>query len=180
MSRPDWAVRSARKTKADQHLLEAFDCADPAIDWQVEVQSFVRRELHAWAFDRMAARQDPRLLFLFERRSKRLVGVAAHERVAMKAGRRRIAATKVELVALASAWHGKRFPSGERASDVLMSAVMADISQRVPPRHARVFAVVHEDNVRSIVLLRRHGLTEELSRPTELSRYRRLITGHRE
>lgn len=178
MSRPEWTIRSARKT--DQRALEAFECADSTIDWQVEVQSFVRRELCAWAFDPMAAQQDPRLLLLLERRTGYLVGVAAHERVTLKAGRRRIAATKLELVALATSWHGKRFPGGQRASDVLMSAVMTDISQRVPPRDARVFAVVHEDNLRSIALLRRHGLTDELSRATELSSYRRLVTGHRD
>ncbi len=59
-----------------------------------------------------------------------------------------------------------------------MSAAMTDISTRVPPRDARVFAVVHEDNVRSIALCKRHGLVAEMSRATDLSRYRRLVTAH--
>lgn len=56
---------------------------------------------------------------------------------------------------------------------------MTDIAQRVPPRDARVFAVVHEDNERSIALCKRHGLVAEMSRPNGLPQYRRLITEHR-
>ena len=55
-----------------------------------------------------------------------------------------------------------------------MAAAMTDINSRRPPRDARVFAVVHEDNTRSLAVLRRFGLTEEMSRPTPY--YRRLIT----
>jgi hypothetical protein len=33
-----------------------------------------------------------------------------------------------------------------------MSAVMTDVSSRLPPRDARVFAVVHEDNHRSLAV----------------------------
>ena len=68
------------------------------------------------------------------------------------------------------------FVTGERASDVLMSAVMTDVSARVPPRDARVFALVHEDNQRSIALCHRHGLVEEMSRPHP--DYRRIVTQH--
>jgi RimJ/RimL family protein N-acetyltransferase len=57
-----------------------------------------------------------------------------------------------------------------------MSAAMTDISARVPPRDARVYAIVHEDNRRSIALCRRHGLTEEMSRPHPS--YRRVVTPH--
>lgn len=57
---------------------------------------------------------------------------------------------------------------------VLMSSIVADVIARVPPRAARIFAVVHEDNARSLALCRRHGLTEELSRPHPA--YRRLVT----
>jgi hypothetical protein len=49
-----------------------------------------------------------------------------------------------------------------RASDVIMSAVMADIEHRVPPRHARVFAVVHEDNARMLALIEKR---RNLNRP---------------
>ena len=88
------------------------------------------------------------------------------------------AATKLEVIAIARAWQGQRFSSGERASDVLMSAVMTDVSKRVPPRDAGVFAIVHEENSRSVDLCQRHGFTEELSRPESLSDYRRLVTAH--
>ena len=75
-------------------------------------------------------------------------------------------------------WQGRSFASGERASDVLMSAVMTDVSSRVPPRDARVYAIVHEDNHRSLAVCHRHGLTEEMSRPHPS--YRRIVTPHKE
>ena len=59
-----------------------------------------------------------------------------------------------------------------------MAAVMTDVSSRVPPRGARVYAIVHEDNHRSLAVCRRHGLTEEMSRPHPS--YRRIVTPHRE
>ena len=61
---------------------------------------------------------------------------------------------------------------------ILMSAVMTDVSSRVPPRDARVYAIVHEDNHRSLAVCRRHGLTEEMSRPHPS--YRRVVTPHRD
>jgi hypothetical protein len=104
--------------------------------------------------------------------------VAAHEKVILqRADGTGFAATKIEVIALSTAWQGRSFTTGERASDVLMSALMTDIARRVPPRDARVFAIVHEDNSRSLSLLRRHGLTDELSRPAP--QYRRPITPHR-
>lgn len=69
-------------------------------------------------------------------------------------------------------WQGHSFPEGERASDVLKSAVMTDVSARAPARDARVYAIVHEDNHRSLALCRRHGLTEEMSRPPQLPKDR--------
>jgi hypothetical protein len=53
---------------------------------------------------------------------------------------------------------------------------MTDVSARVPPRDARVFAVV-QDNHRSLALCERYGLVEEISRPHP--DYRRLVTSHR-
>jgi hypothetical protein len=179
MSRSQWVVRSARKTRKDRALLESFACADTTVTWQAEVESFIRTHLFDWAFDPLAAAQDPRLLLVLVRSTGELIGVAAHERVTLTGRARvRIAATKLEVVAVARTWQGRRFPMGERVSDVVMSAAMTDIAVRVPPRDARVLAVVHEDNVRSIALCQRHGLVAEMSRPTELSHYRRLVTAH--
>jgi len=93
----------------------------------------------------------------------------------------RFPATKLEVVAVATAWQGRRFEEGAvdrpRVSDVVMSAVMTDVSARVPPRDARVFAVVHEENSRSLALCRRYGLVLEMTRPDPS--YRRLVTDHR-
>lgn len=106
-------------------------------------------------------------------------GGGAHERTQLRYGRRKaFAATKLEVVAIARNWQGQRFKSGERVSDVLLSAVMTDVADRVPPRYARVFAIVHAKNLRSLTLCVRHGLVEELSQVDP--GYRRLVTAHQQ
>lgn len=176
MSGALWRVRSGRP--ADRRLLAEFSCADPKVTWQAEVEYFIRTQLVDWAFDPHAVAGDPRVVLCFSAATDELVGVAAHEGVQLAGGDGvQFAATKLEVVALASDWQGQRFRNGERASDVVMSAVMTDISARRPPRDARVFAVVHEDNVRSVALCQRYGLTDEMSRPHPS--YRRLVTAHR-
>jgi len=176
MSEPGWRVRSGRP--ADGDLLASFTCADAAVGWQVEVEQFIRSQLINWTFDPHAQSGDPRLLLAFVTATNELFGVAAHERVTLQGGDgARFNATKLELLAIVTPWQGRRFRTGERASDVLMSTVMTDISARVPPRDARVFALVHEDNERSIALCRRHGLVDEMSRPHP--DYRRLVTLHK-
>jgi hypothetical protein len=175
MSEPEWRIRSARP--ADRDLLASFTCADPAVAWQAEVERFIRTQLISWTFDPNAASGDPRLLLAFVAATEELFGLAAHEREILQGGDgARFHATKLEVVAIAAPWQGRRFQGGERASDVLMSAVMTDVSARVPPRDARVFALVHEDSQRSIALCRRHGLIEEMSRPHPS--YRRIVTPH--
>ncbi|MDQ0365190.1 hypothetical protein [Catenuloplanes indicus] len=73
--------------------------------------------------------------------------MAAHEKVILQGDSGTgFAAAKIEVVAIATAWQGRSFTTGERASDVLMSAVLTDVARRVPPRDARVFAIVHEEN----------------------------------
>jgi hypothetical protein len=162
---------------ADRKLLGSFTCADTKVPWQAEVEEFIRTHLINWTFDPHAADGDPRLLLAFTA-SGDLFGVAAHERVTLQGDDgSQFYATKLEVLAVTLWWQGRRFRAGERASDVLMSAVMTDVSARVPPRDARVFGIVHEDNHRSIAVCRRHGLTEEISRPHPS--YRRIVTPHR-
>jgi hypothetical protein len=171
-----WRIRPG--SPDDRELLASFACADPAIRWQAEVQQFIQVQLTDWAFDPQAADGDPRLLLALTTAGD-LFGVAAHERVILQAGDGTcFPATKLEVVGVALKWQGRSFPTGERASDVLMSAVMADVSSRIPPRDARVFAIVHEDNYRSLAICHRHGLTEEMSRPHPS--YRRVVTPHKE
>lgn len=176
MTPPDWLIRAGRA--ADRSLLSSFCCADAAHPWQTEVEQFIQKQLlDEWALAPGATDDDPRLLLGFTGQGE-LFGVAAHEKVVLqRSGRPSFAATKLEVVAVATAWQGRRFASGERVSDVLMSAVMTDVARRIPPRDARVFAIVHEDNHRSLSLLRRHGLVEEMSRPHP--QYRRPVTAHR-
>jgi hypothetical protein len=170
-----WHIRAGNP--GDRELLASFACADPAVRWQLEVEQFIQTQLVDWTFDPGANDGDPRLLLAFTS-SGGLFGVAAHEGATLRVGdNTRFAATKLQVVAVELKWQGRCFPTGERASDVLMSALMADVSARVPPRDARVLAVVHEDNQRSLAVCRRHGLTEELSSPAP--GYRRLVTPHR-
>lgn len=181
MSKREWSLRSIRKTQHDRARLAAFSCADQLVRWQLEVENFVRQDLFEWRFAPQARENDPRVLLLLHAPTAELIGVAAHERLRLQTSRaERFWATKLEVVAVATAWQGKRFRGGLRASDVLMSGVMSDIAARVPPRFARVMALVHEDNSRSIQLCIRHGFTEELSRVADLPEYRRLLTEHRE
>lgn len=136
--------------------------------------------LFDWRYAPLAQDNDPRVLLLFHAQTSALIGVSAHERVILQAGNgETFHATQLEVVALSTDWQSNRFSTGERASDVLMSATMSDVKARVPPRFARLLAVVHQDNHRSVAVCRRHGLTEELSRPDQLPQYRRLLTAHR-
>lgn len=176
MTGDGWLIRPGNPR--DRKLLASFACADPAVKWQLEVERFIQLQLADWAFDPRAAEGDPRLLLAFAQAGD-LFGVAAHERVILRAADgTQFPATKLEVVAVARKWQGRSFSTGDRASDVLMSALMTDVSARVPPRDARVFAIVHEDNHRSLAVCRRHGLTEEMSNPSP--GYRRLVTPHRE
>lgn len=176
MSKTEWRIRSGQPT--DRELLASFTCADPVVGWQAEVEQFIRTRLIDWTFDPYAVSGDPRLLVALVAATGEQFGVAAHERVILEGGDgAQFHATKLEVLAIATPWQGRRFRTGERASDVLMSAVMTDISARVPPRDARVFALVHKDNERSLAVCRRHGLIEEMSRPHP--DYRRIVTPHR-
>lgn len=178
MTLSEWVVRPVKRT--DRKRLAAFSCALDAEPWTAEVEDFIRHDALAWAFAEGAKDDDPRFLLMLERQSGGIIGVAAHERSLLRASNGEVfAATKLHVVAICVSWQGRRFTTGDRASAVLMSATMQDIAKRVPPRDARVFAVVHEDNARSIALCRRYGFTQELSRPVQGPNYRRLITEHK-
>jgi hypothetical protein len=176
MTGAGWRIRPG--SPDDREILASFACADQTIRWQTEVEEFIQTQLTDWAFDPHASAADPRLLVAVTADGD-LFGVAAHERVTLQTGDGSgFPATKLEVVAVALKWQGRSFPGGERASDVLMSAVMTDVSSRVPPRDARVYAIVHQDNHRSFAVCQRHGITEEMSRPHPS--YRRIVTPHKE
>ncbi len=171
-----WLVRPA--VASDRAALQAFSCAQPGAPWEEEVEAFVRDRLWEWASDPRAKSNDPRLLLLLESATGNLLGVAAHEKIVLLGpGKKEFAASRLHLLAIVRDWQGRRFGSGERVSDVMFSAALKDITDRVPPRHARVFAVVHEKNERSLKACRRHGFTEELDRVSPA--YRRLLTAHK-
>jgi hypothetical protein len=173
-----WRLRSIRNTSKDRGRLARFKCADVSVAWQAEVEDFVQNHLFDWRYAPLAHDNDPRVLLLLSAATDELIGIAAHERVILQANEASFRATKLEVVAIETDWQGGTI-AGQRVSDVLMSGAMTDIIARVPERFARVLAVVHEDNERSIKVCRRYGFTEELSRSEQLPEYRRLLTAHR-
>jgi RimJ/RimL family protein N-acetyltransferase len=176
MSEPSWLVRTA--IQDDGELLARFRSATSDAKWDVEVEQYISSgRLLAWWSDPLATPLDRRLLLLIDRETGEVVGVAAHQLESFFDGEAELAGSHLYVAALARDWQGKAFPGGERASDVLMSAVMEDVTSRVPPRYARVYGIVHEDNVRSLQLCARFGLTEEMSRNDP--EYRRIVTPDR-
>lgn len=172
MSAPGWRIRVA--TDADRGKLAAFRCADPKVGWQLEVERFIQNRLLDWAFEPRAAQDEPRVLLVLHKQTQDLVGVAAHERLMLRApDATTFEGTKLEVIAVAVPWQGQLLGTTERASDVVMSAAMTDIRARVPPRSPRIVASVHEENVRSLALCRRHGFTTDLERVDPA--YRRLV-----
>lgn len=171
-----WRVRLANKK--DRKRLAKFACADPTVDWSREVEHVVRNDLLEWALAEGAKKDDPRLLLVFDVASEDLVGLAAHERVSLGSCEEdKVDATKLYLAAVSKDWQGKSFANGARVSHVVMDAAMTDVTTRRPKRDARVYAVVHKDNVKSIALCRRAGLVHEIKR--EHPDYVRLVTEHR-
>jgi hypothetical protein len=110
MSNAGWHVRPA--IPDDRKLLASFACADPAVRWQAEVEQFIQAQLIDWAFDPHADAGDPRLLLAFTTAGG-LFGVAAHERVTLRAGDgTSFPATKLEVVGVALGWQGRSFQRG--------------------------------------------------------------------
>jgi hypothetical protein len=83
MTGAGWHIRPG--SPDDRKLLASFACADLAVRWQAEVEQFIQAQLIDWAFDPHADAGDPRLLLAFTTAGD-LFGVAAHERVILRAG----------------------------------------------------------------------------------------------
>jgi hypothetical protein len=163
MTSPAWQVRVA--TEDDRARLTRFRCASGEEPWEREVEVQIRDYLLDWALEKGAAADKPTILLVFDAASGDLVGVAAHERQFLGTNALdKVAATKIHLAAVAKKWQGKTFSSGERVSHVVMNAVLTDIATHVPPRDPRVFAIVHEDNAKSLALCKRFRLVKELLR----------------
>lgn len=175
MTVPAWIFRTPRKK--DRVQLSTFKCASAGESWDGEVEDYINNSAFAWATSAQAKHVDHRLLLLSERSSDALVGVVGHELADLTDGHTTFAATLLTVIAIATAWQGRRFSSGERVSDVLVSGAMQDISRRRPSRDRWVFAKVHEDNDKAIRLCRRFGLTHEMSQTDPP--YRRLISAKR-
>ena len=169
-----WQVRVA--TEKDRALLTGFRCASKE-PWERDVEVEIQNHLLDWALAEGAAADDPTILLVFDASSRVLVGVAAHERQFIGTNALdKVPATKIYLAAVSSKWQGRKFSSGDQVSHVVMSAVLTDIATRVPPRDPRIFAIVHEQNTRSLALCKRFGLVKELQRSNPS--YVILVTHH--
>jgi hypothetical protein len=98
---------------------------------------------------------DPRVLLLHRGDPLDVIGVAAHAKSELHAGRREVPARRLQVFALRADLQGSSI-SGTRLSSLLISAAVEDASIRDPS--ARPYAVVHHENLRSIGLLARAGL----------------------
>ncbi len=163
-------------TEKDRSLLTRFRCASKE-PWEREVEIEIQNRLLDWALAEGAAADAPTILLLFDVSSSVLVGIAAHERQSLGTNALdKVPATKIHLAAVSSKWQGKKFSNGDQVSHVVMNAVLTDIATRVPPRDPRVFAIVHEHNMRSLALCKRFGLIKELQRTHQS--YLTLVTEH--
>ena len=96
MTETGWHIRLG--SPGDRELLASFACADLAVRWQTEVEQFIQTQLTDWALDPHADAGDLRLLLAFTVAGD-LFGVAAHERVILRAGDgTSFPATKLEVV----------------------------------------------------------------------------------
>jgi hypothetical protein len=96
MTGAGWQIRPG--SPGDRELLASFACADPPVRWQIEVEQFIQAQLTDWAFDPHADAGDPWLLLAFTMAGD-LFGVAAHERIILRAGDgTSFPATKLEVV----------------------------------------------------------------------------------
>lgn len=71
-----------------------------------------------------------------------------------------VLATRLQLMAIATPDQGRRLDGGDRLSDLLMRALIADA---IETRTTGVLtAIVAQDNVRSLVLCERNGLRSQV------------------
>lgn len=141
----------------DGHDLLSFCCwsGDPHEVWIHEVEEYVRR---------IALRTTFRTL-VFRSRGGELAGVSAFDRADVRlAGRRRTAAWRLEVVALALPWQGRWVnadiegcPSPMKAAEFVLRKTYERMLQ-IDARRVAVVARVHDDNRASMKTCERVGL----------------------
>jgi hypothetical protein len=149
-------VRDADKRR-DGHLLLSFRCSTDEDDelWIQEVEEYIR------AFALRTAHH----VLLFETDEGDLAGVSAFARQDVSpAGRRRVPAWRLEVIALSPAWQGKSVDADiagcaptMKASEYLLRSTFRRMLE-LDPRRVIVVARVHDDNRASMVAAGRVGL----------------------
>jgi len=163
--RPDnLAFRPAEES--DGPALAAFACSTGAW-YEDDVETFIRTS----ALARALAPESPYRLIVFMD-DERLIGVAGHHPELLLADTgeadesgdrsfRGMQATRLHVLALSVDQQGRRIGDGRRLSDLTMATL---ISEAMADRESAVLtAVVARDNLRSVALCSRHGLTSQIA-----------------
>lgn len=144
--------------------IDTFRCADPELDYQVEVERWIQDRLREWVFAHGASDDEPQLLAVLDDQTGELVGVFAHEHAFLQrdGDDRPIPAEKISVVAVGMRFQGKRDVENRRYSDIVMSSGLQAVEARTPPER-RVFGLVHIDNEDSFRLLERHNMRRRIT-----------------
>lgn len=150
-----FVVRAA--LDSDQSRLAAFRCAG---NWEYEreVEEFVQRRCLSHA----ASNPSYRLLLVFEH--DRLVGCTAHHpdlqvTLASETQAQAATITRLQLLALHLEQQGRRLDDGRKLVDLMFQTLIVDALQRGNP--SVLNAIVARDNVRSVAVCERNGLTSQ-------------------
>jgi hypothetical protein len=140
--------------KDDRAALEHFRCTEGGQpEYEREVQTWIRRDAIRDT-NRSATKWDQRLLLVYD--GDDLIAVGCHSRWGNIDGQ----PSRLWLVgAVALEYQGKRLSTGQRASEALVEVVVNDILDRDDPPPAWLAGKVHKDNVRSLGLCDRIGLS---------------------
>jgi ribosomal protein S18 acetylase RimI-like enzyme len=152
--RSPFAVREA--VEADATELGEFRCATGPW-YEEEVEAFIRSRAL-----RTAERAGDAYRLLVVREEGRLIACAAHlrEGLLQKKRERLLLAVRLQLLGIAVADQGRRLEDGSRLSDAILKTVITDALE---VWEAHVFtAIVAEDNLRSIALCERNGLSSQV------------------
>jgi hypothetical protein len=149
----------------DGPALASFRCSNGVVH-EDEVETFVRHSALARA---LAGETLYRLIVVLER--ERLIAVAGHHPELLLAETiertessqrtfRGTPATRLHVLALSLEHQGRQLADGRRLSDLVMATLIAEACG--DQESAVLTALVAKDNVRSLALCARHGLTSQI------------------
>lgn len=147
----------------DWATVERLSCATSNQQWDVEVESFIRTGLRPWMDVSIECGDEPRVLVILDEEPAVIVGIGAHAKSELRDSGFEVAARRLQVAALNVEAQGGSDAEGNRYSSMLISALIQD-AQEVDPG-ARIYALVHRDNARSLGMLARAGLVRTVVMP---------------